>query len=76
MELPGSSDKDPQISAAPFGLKSLSVADAPDGLAAIFADKQTAVFRNGNSDRATPDFAFGSDEASYEILIFATRVAG
>jgi hypothetical protein len=76
MELPGSSDMDPQISAAPFGLESSSVFHAPDGLVAIFTDKQAAVFRDGNSDRATPNFAFWSDEASYEILIFATRVAG
>jgi hypothetical protein len=76
MKLPGSSDMESQVSAAPFGLESSSVADAPDGLVAIFTDKQAAVRRDGNSDRATPNFAFGSDEASHEILIFATRVAG
>jgi hypothetical protein len=33
----------------------LLVAHAPDGLVAVFADKQAAIFRDRDSDRATPD---------------------
>ena len=54
----------------------LLVANAPDGLVAVFADKQAAVFRDGDSDRATPDFAIGRDEAGHEVFIFAARFAG
>ena len=54
----------------------LLVAHAPDGLVTVFAEKQTAVFRDGNSDRATPDFAVGRDEACHEVFIFAARFAG
>ena len=39
----------------------LLVANAPDGLVTVFADKQAAVFGDGDSDRATPDFALGRD---------------
>ena len=53
-----------------------AVAHAPDGLVAVFADKQAAVFRDGDSDRATPDFAFGRDEAGHEVFVFAARFAG
>ena len=42
---------------------SFNVAHAPEGLVAVFADKQAAVFGDGDSDRAAPDFAFGRDEA-------------
>jgi hypothetical protein len=54
----------------------LLVANVPYGLVTVFADKQTAVFGDGNSDRATPDFAVGRDEAGHEVLIFAARFAG
>jgi hypothetical protein len=53
-----------------------AVAHAPDGFVAVFADKQTTVFRDGDSDRATPDFAIGRDEAGHEVLVFAARFAG
>ena len=53
-----------------------AIAHAPDGLVAVFADKQAAVFRDGDSDRATPDFAIGRDEAGHEVFIFAARFAG
>ena len=52
------------------------VAHAPDGLIAVFADKQAAIFRDGDSDRATPDFAIGRDEAGHEVFVFAARFAG
>src|SRR5262249_19672222 len=54
---------------------SSNVAYAPDGFVAVFADKQAAVFRDGDSDRTTPDFAVGRDEAGHEIFIFAARFA-
>src|SRR6478672_4380101 len=54
----------------------LLIAHAPDGLVAVFTDKQAAIFRDGDSDRATPDFALGRDEAGHEIFIFAARFAG
>jgi hypothetical protein len=52
-----------------------AVTHAPDGAIAVFADKQAAIFRDGDSDRATPDFAFGRDEAGHEVFIFAARFA-
>jgi len=52
-----------------------AVAHAPDGAVAVFADEEAAVFGDGDSDRATPDFAFGRDEAGHEVLIFAARFA-
>src|SRR4029453_15664706 len=54
----------------------LLVANAPDGLVSVFADKQAAVLRDGYSDRATPDFAVGRDEAGHEVFVFAARFAG
>src|SRR5437899_1450457 len=42
---------------------------------AVFADEEAAVFGDGGSDRTTPDFAFGRDEAGHEVLIFAARFA-
>ena len=54
----------------------LLVAHTPDGLVAVFANKQAAIFRDGDSDRATPDFAVGRDEAGHEVFIFAARFAG
>jgi hypothetical protein len=53
-----------------------AVADAPDGTVAVFADQQAAVFGDGDSDRATPDFAVGRNEASHEVFVFTLRVAG
>jgi len=55
---------------------SSAIAHAPDGLVAVFADKQAAIFRDRDSDRATPDFAVGRDEASHEVFLFAACVAG
>ena len=55
---------------------SLAVAHAPNGLVAVFAEKQTAVFRDSNPHRATPDFAVWRDEAGHEVLIFTARFAG
>ena len=37
------------------------IAHPPDGAVAVFADEEAAVFGYGDSDRATPDFAFGRD---------------
>ena len=54
----------------------LLVAYAPDGLVAVLADKQAAIFRDGDSDRATPDFAVGRNEACHEVFVFAARFAG
>ena len=54
----------------------LLVAHAPDGLVTVFADQDAAVFRNGDSDWATPDLAVGRDKAGYEVFIFAARFAG
>jgi hypothetical protein len=53
-----------------------AVADAPDRTATIFADKKAAVFRDSDSNGATPNFAFGSDKAGYEVFVFAARFAG
>ena len=53
-----------------------AVAHAPDGAVAVFADEEAAVFGDGDSDRATPDFAFGRDEAGHEVYVFAARFAG
>src|SRR6478672_1222277 len=58
------------------GMAVLLVAHTPDSLVAVFANKQAAIFRDGDSDRATPDFAVGRDEACHEIFIFAARFAG
>ena len=55
---------------------SSAVAHAPDGLVAVFAHKQTAIFRDGDSDWATPDFALGRNEPCHEIFIFAARLTG
>jgi hypothetical protein len=52
---------------------SSAVANAPDGLVTVFAEEQTAVFGDANSDRATPDFAIGRDEAGHEVFVFAAR---
>jgi hypothetical protein len=41
----------------------LLLAHAPDGLVVVFANQQAAVFDDGDSDRATRDFAPGRDEA-------------
>jgi hypothetical protein len=41
----------------------LLLAHAPDGLVVVFANQQAAVFGDGDSDRATRDFAAGRDEA-------------
>ena len=49
---------------------------APDGAVAVFADEQTTVFGDGDSDRATPDFAVRCDKTGYEIFVFAVRFAG
>ena len=54
----------------------LLVAHAPDGLVAVFADKQAAILRDGDSDRATPDFSVWRDEAGHEIFIFTKCFAG
>ena len=54
----------------------LLVAHAPDGLVAVFADEQGAVFRDGDSNGTPPDFAVGRDEAGHEVFIFAARFAG
>jgi hypothetical protein len=54
----------------------LLVAHAPDGLVAVFANKQAAVFCDSDSNRATPDFAIGRDEAGDKVFIFAARFAG
>jgi hypothetical protein len=56
--------------------RSPAVANAPDCLIAVFADKQATVFRDGDPDGATPDFAIGHDEAGHEVFIFAARFAG
>src|SRR5437870_12873901 len=50
-----------------------TVAHAPDCSVAVFADKKTAVFGDGDSDGATPDFAVGRDETGHEIFVFAAR---
>src|SRR5215472_9671359 len=55
---------------------SSNVAHAPDGLVAVFTNKQAAVFGDGDSDRATPNLAVGRDEAGHEIFIFAAGFAG
>ena len=52
-----------------------AVAHAPDGAVPILAKEKGAIFCNGDSHRATPDFAFGRDKTSYEILVFPTRFA-
>jgi hypothetical protein len=54
----------------------LLVAHTPDGLVTVFANKEAAVFGNGDSDRATPDFALGRNEPCHEIFIFAARLTG
>ena len=53
----------------------LLVAHAPDSLVAVFANKQAAVFCDGDSDRATPDLALGRNEACHEVFVFAARFA-
>lgn len=40
---------------------------------AVLTDEETAIFGNGDANRAAPDFAVGRDEAGHEILIFAER---
>src|SRR5215470_14045773 len=55
---------------------SSNVAHAPDGLVAVFTNQQATIFRDGDSDRATPDFAVGRNEAGHEIFILAGRFAG
>src|SRR6266481_5172908 len=45
-----------------------TVAHAPDGAVPIFAEENAAIFCNGDSHRAPPDFAFGREKTSYEIL--------
>jgi len=62
------------VSQIPVALS--AVAHAPDGLVAVFTNKQTAVFSDGDSDRAPPDFSFGRDESRDKILVFAARFAG
>ena len=55
----------------------LQVADAPDGPVAVFAEKQAAVLRDGDSNRATPDFAVAAATAVTEDRrrpAFATRL--
>jgi hypothetical protein len=54
----------------------LLVAHSPDGLVAVFADKQATVLGDRDSDGATPDFAFRRNKTGHEILIFAARFAG
>lgn len=50
---------------------SSAVGDAPDGLGAVFANKQAAVFGDSDSNGTTPDFAVRRNEAGDEIFIFA-----
>ena len=46
------------------------VSHPPDGAVAVFAEKEAAVFGNGDSDRATLHFPVGRDEPSHKILVF------
>jgi len=57
-------------------LTSPAVAHAPDGLVAVFTNKEATIFRDVDSDRATLDFAVGREEASHEVFICAARFAG
>jgi hypothetical protein len=43
---------------------------------AVLTDEETAIFGNGDANRAAPDFAFGRDETGHEIFVFAARFAG
>src|SRR5215831_14761022 len=52
-----------------------AVTHAPNGLVAVFTNKQATIFRDGDSDRATPDFAVARDKAGHEIFIFAAGFA-
>src|SRR5215471_17236629 len=64
-----------QMTARLRPMTSPAVAHAPDGLVAVFTNKQATVFRDGHSDRATPNFAVGRDKAGHEVFIFAARFA-
>src|SRR5436309_10820997 len=65
-----------RLTQPPVRSLSSAVAHAPDGAVAVFADKQAAVFCNGDSDRATPHFAVGRDETSDKIFVFTGCFTG
>src|SRR5580765_1118278 len=51
------------------------VRNAPDCSAAIFADKERAVLRDGKSRGAPPDLFIREDETNHEILVFPSWLA-
>jgi hypothetical protein len=51
------------------------VAHSPDVAVAVFAEEEAAILGDGDSNRATPDFAVGRSETGDEIFIFAPRFA-
>src|ERR1043166_1828885 len=53
-----------------------SVTHPPDRLVSIFAEKQTAIFRNREADRPPPNVSLRRHEPGDEIFVIAPRLPG
>jgi hypothetical protein len=64
------------IRGLPSATKSSAIGHPPDGVVAVFAEKEAAVFGNRDSDRATPHIPVGSDKSSHKIFVFTECFPG